>query len=115
MSALRLSVDFGKSPSHCQHTSHSVDDPDSAHCGIAELEVILRGISDRITRRMRSADRVGRTIPLRLRFDDFASATRSHSPLTAARPMIDERGFTLLGASVGNLENESTVQMALPF
>ncbi|MEZ7962468.1 MAG: hypothetical protein QMC04_11105 [Ilumatobacter sp.] len=115
MSALRLSVDFGKSPSHCPHTPHSVDGPDSAHCGIAELDVILRGISDRITRRMRSADRVGRTITLRLRFDDFASATRSHSLLTAARPMIDERGLTLLGASVGNLENESTVQMALPF
>jgi hypothetical protein len=84
MSALRLRADFGKSPSHCLHTSHSVDDPDSAHGGIAELEVIPRGISDHITRRMRSADRVGRTI-------------------------------TLLGASVGNLENESTVQMALPF
>jgi nucleotidyltransferase/DNA polymerase involved in DNA repair len=108
MSALRLSVEFGKSPSHCPHTSHSVDDPDSAHCGIAELEVILRGIIDCVTRRMRSADRVGRTITLGLRFDDFASAIRSHSPpsptaatatiesvaltlLTAARPMIDER------------------------
>jgi len=132
MSALRLRADFGKSPSHCLHTSHSVDDPDSANGGIAELEVIPRRISDRITRRMRSADRVGRTITLRLRFDDFASATRSHplpSPtaatatiesvaltlLAAARPMIDESGLTLLGASVGNLENESTVQMALPF
>lgn len=90
--------------------------------------MIPRRISDLITRRMRSADRVGRTITLRLRFDDFPSATRSHSLpsptetaatatiesvalalVAAARPMIDESGLTLLGASVGNLENESTV------
>jgi DNA polymerase-4 len=98
----------------------------------AELAAVLRRIIDRITRRMRTADRVGRTVTLRFRFDDFTRATRSHSLpsptaatatmesvaltlLTAAWPMIDERGLTLLGASVGNLENESSVQMALPF
>ena len=34
---------------------------------------------DRVTRRMRAARRVGRTVVLRLRFDDFTRATRSHT------------------------------------
>jgi DNA polymerase-4 len=97
-----------------------------------ELGVILRRIIDRVTSRMRGAERVGRTVTLRFRFDDFTRATRSHSlpcPTAAtalvqqvafvlldiAWPMIDERGLTLIGVSVGNLENESAVQMALPF
>lgn len=97
-----------------------------------EVRVILRGIIDRITRRMRNAERVGRTIVLRFRFDDFSRATRSHSLpqatsatspiqstaltlLATAWPMIEERGLTLIGASVANLENESCVQLAIPF
>ena len=32
-----------------------------------------------MTRRMRAAGRVGRTVMLRLRFDDFTRATRSHT------------------------------------
>ena len=35
---------------------------------------------------MRAAGRVGRTVVLRLRFDDFSRATRSH---TLARPTAD--------------------------
>ena len=34
---------------------------------------------DRVTRRMRAARRVGRTVVLRLRFGDFTRATRSHT------------------------------------
>ena len=34
---------------------------------------------DRVTRRLRAARRVGRTVVLRLRFDDFSRATRSHT------------------------------------
>ena len=34
---------------------------------------------DRITARMRAAGRTGRTVALRLRFDDFSRATRSHT------------------------------------
>ena len=37
------------------------------------------GIVDRITRRLRAARRVGRTVVLRLRFGDFERATRSHT------------------------------------
>ena len=54
------------------------------------------GLVDRVTRRMRTAGRIGRTVTLRLRFDDFSRATRSHTLrwptaetrtiLTAARP-----------------------------
>ena len=69
---------------------------------------------------------------LRLRFGDFTRATRSHSLaaatdhtatlLDAARgllgtalPLIADRGLTLLGVSLGNLEDDRSVQLALPF
>lgn len=98
----------------------------------AEIEVVLLGLVDRITRRMRRAQRVGRTVVLRFRFDDFSRATRSHSLpartsatapigsvgftlLDLSWPMIEKRGLTLLGMSVSNLRNEGTVQMILPF
>ena len=87
---------------------------------------------DRVTRRMRAAGRVGRTVVLRLRFDDFSRATRSHTLpqptaetqvilttmrglLTTARPMIERRGLTLVGLSVANLDNDDAVQLVLPF
>jgi DNA polymerase-4 len=35
--------------------------------------------------------------------------------MATAKPLIESRGITLVGISVGNLENESTVQLALPF
>ena len=99
---------------------------------LSEVEVILRGIVDRITTRMRRAGRVGRTITLRFRFDDFSRATRSHSLpsptagttvvqdvalalLSAAWPMIEVRGLTLIGASIGHLETGVAEQLALPF
>jgi DNA polymerase-4 len=96
------------------------------------LDAVLAGLVDRVTRRMRSAGRAGRTVTLRLRFDDFSRATRSHtlpqatgqtrailvtarSLMSAAGPMIERQGITMVGISVGNLGNESTVQLALPF
>ena len=45
----------------------------------ADLDAVLVGLVDRVTRRMRAAGRVGRTVVLRLRFDDFSRATRSHT------------------------------------
>jgi len=97
-----------------------------------ELDTVLIGLVDRVTRRMRTAKRVGRTVVLRLRFDDFTRATRSHTMagatartesilvtarglLAEARPTIERQGLTLLGISVANLENEDAVQLALPF
>src|SRR5918996_5944610 len=37
-----------------------------------DLEAIVVGLVDRITRRLRAGERVGRTVVLRLRFDDFS-------------------------------------------
>ena len=56
----------------------------------AEIDAVLVGLVDRVTRRMRAADRVGRTVVLRLRFDDFTRATRSHTlpRATAQTPPI---------------------------
>ena len=93
---------------------------------------MLWRLVDRITGRMRKADRIGRTVTLRFRFDDFTRATRSHSLpdptastatvhataaaiLDAAWPMIEARGISLLGVSVGNLCDVDAVQLVLPF
>ena len=45
----------------------------------AGIDQVVVGLVDRVTRRMRAARRVGRTVMLRLRFGDFARATRSHT------------------------------------
>jgi DNA polymerase-4 len=96
------------------------------------LDAALIGLVDRVTRRLRKAGRVGRTVVLRLRFDDFSRATRSHTLdrptsqthtvlatarglLVAATPMIERRGVTLVGVAVANLENDHAVQLMLPF
>ncbi|HEX6595491.1 MAG TPA: DNA polymerase IV [Acidimicrobiales bacterium] len=98
----------------------------------SDLDTTAMAIVDRVTRRMRAAGRVGRTVVLRLRFDDFTRATRSHTLpqatagtdeiltavrdlLAAVQPTISDRGITLLGVSVGNLGDDGAVQLALPF
>jgi len=98
----------------------------------AEIDATLVAIVDRVTRRMRSAERVGRTVTLRLRFDDSSRATRSHTMpwptahtelilatvrdlYEVARPLVNEKGVTLVGISVGNLDDDGAVQLMLPF
>jgi DNA polymerase-4 len=98
---------------------------------LAEVDASLIGLVDRVTRRMRAADRVARTVVLRLRFDDFSRVTRSHTLphatantdaiLTTARgllaiavPMIERQGITLVGVAVTNLEDGRVTQLALP-
>jgi DNA polymerase-4 len=98
---------------------------------IEEIDAALVGLVDRVTRRLRAAGRVGRTVVLRLRFDDFGRATRSHTLphatahtetiLTTARvllatalPLIERRGLTLVGIAVANLTNDDAVQLGLP-
>src|SRR3954451_7667068 len=44
-----------------------------------ELDAVLVALVDRLARRLRAARRVCRTVVLRLRFDDFSRATRSHT------------------------------------
>jgi DNA polymerase-4 len=99
---------------------------------IAAVDAALVALVDRVTRRMRTAGRVGRTVVLRLRFDDFSRATRSHTLpsataqtqtilatarglLTSVTPMIQRQGLTLVGVAVANLEDDHAVQLALPF
>jgi DNA polymerase-4 len=99
---------------------------------LAEVDVVLAGLVDRVTRRMRAAGRVGRTVTLRLRFDDFSRATRSSTLrwgtdqtqtilgaarglLTAAAPLIQSQGLTLIGVAVANFAGDGALQLELPF
>ncbi|WP_246007381.1 DNA polymerase IV [Actinomadura pelletieri] len=96
-----------------------------------ELDVLLIGLVDRLGGRLRRARRVCRTVTLRLRFADFARATRSHTLphataetpvildaarglLAAAAPLVESRGLTLIGVSLGHLRDDRAVQLALP-
>jgi DNA polymerase-4 len=98
---------------------------------LADVDASLVALVDRVTRRMRDAGRVGRTVVLRLRFDDFSRATRSHTLpratcntetvlatarglLAAAVPTIERRGLTLVGIAVANLDDVDTLQLTLP-
>jgi DNA polymerase-4 len=67
-----------------------------------EIDASLVALVDRVVRRLRKADRLCRTVVLRLRFDDFSRATRSHTLpmptadtdpiLKAARRLMVEAG-----------------------
>ncbi|MBW0017727.1 MAG: DNA polymerase IV [Mycobacterium sp.] len=97
-----------------------------------EIDAVVVNLVDRITRRMRAAGRTGRTVVLRLRFDDFSRATRSHTLpwatsstqpiLGAARrlvdsaaPLIAQRGLTLVGFAVSGIDRGGAEQLLLPF
>ncbi len=96
----------------------------------AAVDATLVALVDRVTRRMRRADRVGSTVVLRMRFSDFTRATRSHTlpyptaetaaVLFAARllmagamPVIERRGLTMVGIAVTNLADGHAVQLRL--
>ena len=96
-----------------------------------EVDISLVALVERVTQRMRAAGRLGRTVVLRLRFDDSSRATRSHTLsyatantqvilsaarqlLTAAIPIIERRGITLVGISVMNLaDSRGQLRLAL--
>jgi len=96
-----------------------------------ELDLFLTQIVDRLARRLRDRDRVCRTVVLRLRYGDFAKATRSRTLraptdrtavllmvarglLDAALPVIAERGITLIGVSLSQLGRLDNTQPELP-
>jgi DNA polymerase IV len=96
------------------------------------VDAVLVALVDRVTRRMRAARRVGRTVVLRLRFDDFSRATRSHTMpfatahtetilatarglLAVATPLIERQGLTLIGVAVANLDDDVPAQLVLAF
>jgi DNA polymerase-4 len=97
--------------------------------GRREVEAVLVGLVDRVTRRMRAAGRSGRTVVLRLRFDGHTSVTRSRTlarPTSAsmevlapardllaeAMPEVARRGLTLVGVQVSGLD-DGGAQLAL--
>jgi DNA polymerase-4 len=96
------------------------------------LDAVLVALADRLGRRLRAARRKCRTVVLRLRFDDFSRATRSHTLsdataqtrailatarglLATAMPMIERRGVTLIGLALGNLQDARAAQLPLLF
>jgi DNA polymerase-4 len=99
----------------------------------AALDTVLVGLVERVTGRLRAARRVCRTVVLRLRFDDFSRATRSHTLpdataetrtilaaerelFAAAMPAIQRQGLTLLGVALANLDDDGGgIQLGLPF
>jgi DNA polymerase IV len=95
------------------------------------VDAVLVSLVDRVTRRMRLAGRLGRTVVLRVRFGDFSRATRSHTLprptahtqtvlltarwlLAGAMPEVERRGLTLVGVAVANLEDDAALQLVLP-
>lgn len=88
------------------------------------IDALAIALVERVTRRMRRAGRAGRTVTLRLRFGDYARATRSHtlseptaatktvlattrSLLAAASGTIERRGLTLIGVTVATSTSAS--------
>jgi DNA polymerase-4 len=97
-----------------------------------DVDAVVVGLVDRVTRRLRAAGRVCRTVMLRLRFGDFSRASRAHTLpqataetrailavarglLAAAMPAIQAQGLTLVGVTLANLDDDGAVQLTLPF
>jgi DNA polymerase-4 len=98
----------------------------------ADVDAALVGLVDRVTRRLRAAHRIGRTVVLRLRFTDFSRVARSHTLeqatahtatilgaarrlLAEAEPLVAAGGITLIGVTVADLSDDDAVQLPLPF
>ncbi len=96
------------------------------------VDAVVVGLVDRVAGRMRKGARAGRTVVLRLRFDDYSRATRSHTfprptahtrtildtvrrLLATAAPVIERRGLTLVGVSMADLYDARAHQPMLPF
>ncbi len=94
------------------------------------VDAALVALVDRVTGRLRKAERVARTVVLRLRFADFKRGTRSHTLgeptdrtdtvlaaarglLDAAQPIIEHRGITLVGVALTGLEDSGAAQLPL--
>ena len=96
----------------------------------ADLDALLATLVDRVTRRLRTKRRATRTVTVRLRFNDYSRATRSHTLphptagtgsvlavagtlLEGAMPAIEARGITLLGITVANLVPHAQLEFPL--
>ncbi|GAB3584713.1 DNA polymerase IV [Calidifontibacter terrae] len=98
----------------------------------AELDEILLAIVERVMGRLRDGGRPGATVTIRVRFGDYVPVTRSRTlprPTTSTetvvriardlllglRPLIADRGITLLGLTIGGLDATGVQQLMLPF
>jgi DNA polymerase-4 len=97
-----------------------------------ELDDALADLAERVGRRMQRKGRAGRTVILRVRFADYERASRSctlpvptaepeavaavgRDLLDAAMPLVEQRGITLLGLTVTNLDGTSGAeQLTMP-
>jgi DNA polymerase IV len=97
-----------------------------------DVDAAVVALVEGVTRRLRAAGRLARTVVLRLRFDDFSRATRSHTLagwtadteevlatarmlLASAMPRIERDGLTLVGVAVSGLHDDDLVQLTLAF
>jgi DNA polymerase-4 len=92
----------------------------------------LKYLADRVGTRLRAKSCIGRTVPVRVRFADFRSVTRSitlPTPISATAILADiaedlvrgvladhpdEPTISLLAISVSNLGKQSEIQLELP-
>jgi len=96
-----------------------------------QVDSLAAALVDRTARRLRAAGRACRPVSIGLRFADFSRASRARplpfptdqteTVLAAVRELFDasgeeiaQKGLTLIGISLGNLEKADTVQMELP-
>lgn len=90
----------------------------------------MLALVDRVTGRMRAAGRTGATVTVRVRLDDFRRLSRARTLPTPTdrtetvlstardlladlRPLLEREGVTLVGVSVGNLDDHGA-QLELP-
>lgn len=95
------------------------------------LRPTLIALTERVCQRLRRAERQASTVVLRLRFADYGRATRSRTLpapsgqtevimtaalrlLSDAGPLIADRGCTLIGLSLANLDEYDSLQATLP-
>jgi len=96
-----------------------------------EVDAVAVALVDRVIRRMRRCGRSARTVVLRLRFGDYARASRSRTLpaptaetrlvlatlrelLADAWPVVEARGLTLVGVALAGLDGGDDAQLALP-
>jgi len=113
---------FAKSISHETTFSHDIRDADS-------LRAWLRELTDQVGRRLRRHKIVGRTVKLKLRYDDFSTISRSttlRTPQSSSEalwsevvPLLDRvltesrQAVRLLGMGVSQLSQPGKVQQEL--
>ncbi len=101
------------------------------HSDLGDLGQVLLRLADRVSSRLRAKNRAGRTLTVRVRYDDMSRASRAvtlpaavastaalhHAglPLLADAQGRPGRTLTLVGIAVSKLEIGGPLQMELPF